>query len=197
MFETIRADSRLDATPEQNRSYDAVAQTFHWLVAALIVAQFATELIPKDWAPKGALASWHVSIGPSILALMLLRLVWRLTHRPPPAPADLSPGLRLLSRATHWSFYVLLIVLPLLGWVAASGFGATPHLFGVIPLPALIAKDKPTAEAVGGVHGLVAWALLAVIALHVAGALYHAAVKRDGVLGRMLPGGKVSKVLLN
>ena len=70
----------------------------------------------------------------------------------PPSPADLSPGLRLHSRATHWSLYVPLMVLLLLGWVAASGFGATPYLFGVIPLPALIAKDKPTAEAVGGVH---------------------------------------------
>ena len=57
---------------------------------------------------------------------MLLRLAWRLTHRPPLAPGDLSPGLPLLSRATHWSFYVLLIVLPLLGWVVALGFGATP-----------------------------------------------------------------------
>ena len=188
----ISADSRLDATREQNRRYDAVAKTFHWLVAVLIVAQFATELIPEDWAPKGALKSWHVSIGPSILALMLLRLAWRLTHRPPLAPEGLSPGLRLLSRATHWSFYALLIVLPLLGWVAASGFGATPYLFGLIPLPALIAKDKPTAEAVGGVHGLLAWALLALVFLHVAGALYHAVVKHDGVVGRMLPGGSKS-----
>ena len=192
MSGTIRADSRLDATWEQNRPYDAIAKTFHWLVAVLIVAQFATELIPEDWASKGALKSWHVSIGPSILALMLLRLAWRLTHRPPLAPEDLSPGLRVLSRATHWSFYVLLIVLPLLGWVAASGFGATPYLFGLIPLPALIAKDKSTAEAVGGVHGLLAWALLALVFLHVAGALYHAVVKRDGVVGRMLPGGSRS-----
>ncbi len=81
------------------------------------------------------------------------------------------------------------MVLLLLGWVAASGFGATPYLFGVIPLPALIAKDKPTAEAVGGVHGLLPWALLALIALHVAGALYHAVVKLNGVLGRMLLSG--------
>lgn len=188
MSGTIRAD-RLAAQAEQGRGYDAVAKSFHWLVAALIAAQFATELIPNEWASEEALASWHVSIGPSILALMLLRLVWRLTHRPPPAPADLPPGLRVLSRATHWAFYVLLIALPLLGWTAASGFGATPYLFGVIPLPALIDKDKPTAEAIGGAHGLLAWALLAVIALHVAGALYHATVKRDGVVGRMLPAG--------
>ena len=169
--------------------YDAVAQAFHWTLAALIVAQFVTEWIPDGWANEDALASWHISIGPSILVLMLLRLLWRLTHRPPPPPADLPPGLRVLSRATHWAFYVILIVLPLLGWVAASGFGATPRLFGLIPLPALIAKDKPTAEAVGDVHGAVAWLLLAVLALHVAGALYHVAVKRDGVIRRMLPAG--------
>ena len=111
MSDVARADSRLDATREQSRPYDAVAQTFHWLVAALIVAQFATEVIPKDWAPKGTLASWHVSIGPSILALMLLRLIWRLTHRPAsaggplarPTPALAGDALVVLRPADHAS----------------------------------------------------------------------------------------------
>ena len=94
-----------------------------------------------------------------------------------------------MSRATHYAFYVILIVLPLLGWAVASGFGATPYLLGVIPLPALIAKNKPLADMVGGVHGTLALAPLAVIALHVAGALYHRFVKRDGVFQRMLPFG--------
>ena len=104
---------------------------------------------------------------------MLLRLTWRLTHPPPPPPTDLPPALRLLSRATHWLFYVVLIVLPLLGWTAASAFGARVYLLGLIPLPALVAPNKPLAEVVGSVHGVVALALLALIALHIAGALYH------------------------
>ena len=95
--------------------------------------------------------------------------------------------LRWLSRATHWAFYAILILLPVLGWTAASGYGATPSILGLIPLPALIARDKPTAEAVGGVHGTLAWVLLAIIALHIAGALYHGLIKRDGVAQRMSP----------
>ena len=119
---------------------------------------------------------------------MVLRLAWRLTHRPPPPPADLPRALRLLSRATHWLFYAVLIVLPLLGWAAASAYGVTPYLLGLIPLPALVAQSKPLAETIGSVHGTLALALLALIALHVAGALYHALVKQDGVARRMLPG---------
>jgi cytochrome b561 len=82
---------------------------------------------------------------------------------------------------------VVLIVLPLLGWTAANAYGATPRLLGLIPLPRLVAPDTPFAEAVGAAHKTVAALLLVLIALHVSGALYHALVKRDGVVRRMLP----------
>lgn len=173
------------------RHYDPVAQAFHWLIAALLVAQYSTELVLPYLLPKTAedsLAAWHVSLGPTILLVTVLRLAWRLLHRPPPPPADLPLALRLLSRATHWLLYAVLIVLPVLGWIAASAFGVTPYLLGFIPLPALVARSKPLAETVGGVHGALALALLALIALHVAGALYHALIKQDGVMQRMLPG---------
>ncbi len=173
------------------QGYDPVAKSFHWLVVALLIAQYCTELILPYILPKtaeDAINAWHFSIGSTILVLTLLRLAWRLTHPPPPPPADLPPGLQVLSRATHWLFYAVLIVLPLVGWTAASAYGATVYLFGLIPLPALVAKNKPLAETIGGVHATVALALLALIALHIAGALYHALVKRDGVIQRMLPG---------
>ncbi len=175
------------------QGYDAVAKSFHWLVVALLVAQYSTEFVLPYVLPKTALdAAWHFSIGSTILLVMLLRLTWRLTHAPPPPPATLSAGLRLLSRVTHGLLYAILIVLPLLGWTAASASGATAYLLGLIPLPALVAKDKALAEAVGSVHAAVALTLLALIALHVAGALYHALVKQDGVIRRMLPGREVS-----
>jgi cytochrome b561 len=88
---------------------------------------------------------------------------------------------------THWLFYAVLIFLPMLGWLSASAFGVTAYVLGVIPLPALVAKDQAFGDAIGSIHGAVALALLALIALHVAGALYHALVKRDGVLQRMSP----------
>ena len=174
------------------RRYDPVARAFHWLVVLLLLAQYTTKLILPFTLPKSAedsINAWHLSIGSTILLVMLLRLAWRLTHRPPPPPADLPPALRLLSRANHWAFYVVLIVLPLLGWITANAYGVTVYLAGLIPLPALAAPNKAFAEQLGHVHGAVALLLLALIALHVAGALYHALVKRDGVAQRMLPTG--------
>lgn len=192
MADRITTSRRTETEPaELGRPYGAVAQTFHWLIAALVVLQASIALVLPSILPKTAedsLTAWHLSVGSTILLVMLLRLAWRLTHTPPPPPTDLSPPLRLLSRATHWAFYVILIVLPLLGWTTASAYGATVRLLGLIPLPALVAPDKPFAEAVGRVHGTVALVLLALIALHVAGALYHALVKRDRVMHRMLPG---------
>jgi len=181
-------DNRLAVTPLDD-GYGGVAKTFHWVVVVLVVVQYATKWLPAGFTSlrEGQLNGWHLAVGPTILLLMLLRLAWRLTHRTPPPPNDLPRSLQLLSRATHWLFYAVLIVLPVLGWVAASGYGATPTLLGVVPLPALIAKDKSLAETIGSIHGALAWALLVIIALHVSGALYHAVVKRDGVIGRMLP----------
>jgi len=186
MSATMRAPAAPRATPAQG--YDPVAKSFHWLVVVLLVAQYSTEFILPYVLPKSSLdAAWHFSIGSTILLVMLLRLVWRLTHATPPPPATLSSGLRLLSRVTHGLLYAFLIVLPLLGWTAASASGAKVYLLGLIPLPALVSKDKALAEAVGSVHGAVALTLLALIALHVAGALFHALVKQDGVIRRMLP----------
>ena len=174
-------------------SYDAVYKTLHWLIVALVLVQYCTKLMsPKTFAgvTEDGLNAWHVAVGPTILLLMLLRFAWRLTHRPPPPPRDLAPALQLLSRATHWAFYALLIAVPILGWVAASGYGVHPSLLGIVPLPTLVGQNKSLGESVGEVHGLLAWALLAVIALHVCGALYHALAKEDGVFQRMLPFGR-------
>lgn len=178
-------------TATLGRGYDPVAKAFHWLVVALVAAQLVIALVLPALLPASAeeaITAWHLSVGSTILLVMLLRLAWRLTHTPPPAPADLPPALRLLARATHWAFYAVLIVLPLLGWTAANAYGATPHLLGLIPLPALVSPDKAFAETIGAVHATVALSLTGLIALHVSGALYHALVKRDGVMGRMLPG---------
>ena len=172
--------------------YDGVARAFHWLVVAMLVAQYSIALLLGLILPKSAedaLADWHFSVGSSVAVVMLARLLWRLTHPAPPPPADLSPGLRALSRTTHWLFYAGYIILPVLGWLAASSHGAPVRLAGLIPLPSLVPKDDPLGVAMRTVHPAVALALLALIALHVSGALYHALVKKDDVLGRMASGG--------
>ena len=184
-------------TADHVRSYDAIYKLFHWVVVGLLLVQLLTKLIKPGgfpWATEEKLNAWHLSVGPTILVLTLLRLAWRLTHPVPAPPSDLSPALRRLARATHRSFYVLLIVLPILGWIAASAYRVRPYVAGLIPLPFIAPKDEALAETVGTVHGAVAVLLLVVIALHVAGALYHALVKRDGVIQRMLPFGKPGSV---
>ncbi|MBK1661280.1 cytochrome b [Paracraurococcus ruber] len=184
------ADRTAPRQPQDAQPYDPVSRGFHWLVAALVAAQIVIALLLPAVLPDSAadsLSAWHLAMGSTVLLVMLLRLGWRLTHPAPPAPAGLPPALRLLARGTHWSLYGVLILLPLLGWVAANAYDATPRLLGLLPLPRLVAPDKAFAETIGGVHGTVALLLFGLIALHVAGALHHALIRRDGVIRRMLP----------
>jgi len=116
-----------------------------------------------------------------------VRLAWRLTHPAPPAPADLAPALATLSRVTHYLLYAVLIVLPILGWANASARGWAVKLFGVISLPTLMAKGSALGHSLGDVHATLATVLLAIVALHVAGALYHAVILKDRTVHRMLP----------
>ena len=180
----------LRAAPLDQR-YTAVARAFHWLILALLIAQFSIAWTMPDitkTTPDAGLVAWHLSVGSTILFVMLLRLAWRLTHTPPPPPRDIAPALQLLSRATHWALYAILIALPVLGWINASSRGYPVRLFGVIPLPQLVPTGDAFGHRMGDVHGTVAWVLLGVVALHVTGALYHALVKQDGVIRRILPG---------
>ena len=170
--------------------YTGIAKLFHWLILALLVVQFAIAWtmpdIGRDSVPTG-LIGWHLSVGAAILAVMIVRLAWRLTHPAPPAPADLAPALATLSRVTHYLLYSVLIVLPILGWANASARGWAVKLFGVIPLPALMAKGSALGHSLGDVHATLATVLLAIVALHVAGALYHAVILKDRTVQRMLP----------
>jgi len=170
--------------------YTGIAKLFHWLILALLVVQFAIAWtmpdIGRDSVPTG-LIGWHLSVGAAILAVMIVRLAWRLTHPAPPAPADLAPALATLSRVTHYLLYAVLIVLPILGWANASARGWAVKLFGVVPLPALMAKGSALGHSLGDVHATLATVLLAIVALHVAGALYHAVVLKDRTVQRMLP----------
>lgn len=171
--------------------YDPVARAFHWIVVLMLTGQFLVALVLASVLPEsaaGTLVAWHFSLGSAIWIVMLARLAWRLLHPPPPPPEDLSPLLQAVSRATHWGFYAILLVLPVLGWFAASAYGSRVHLAGLIPLPLAVPKDDPFGKLMQTVHPTVALCLLALVALHVSGALYHKLVKKDGVMGRMWPG---------
>jgi len=168
--------------------YTRAAIVLHWLIAALVVAQFAFGWwmvgIPKD--PPGMRAgafNLHKSMGLTILALMLLRLGWRLAHRPPALP-EMPRWQALLARTVHIGFYVLLVALPLTGYLGSAFSGYPVKFFGVT-LPAWAPKNVAVKEWMSAAHLAIGWALALAFALHVAGAFKHAVLDRDGLLRRM------------
>lgn len=166
--------------------YDFVARLLHWLVVALVTAQFVIGWtmpdVHRDTRPDGEIA-WHLSVGTALLAAMVLRVLWRASHRPPPQNQP-APG-RAVAALTHFGLYALLIVVPVLGWINASSRAWHVALFGLIPLPSLSAPGSHFGHAMGDIHGILAWALLALIGLHLAAALFHQYILRDRVVQRM------------
>jgi len=170
--------------------YDAVSRGVHWITVVLVLAAATLGLLlghaaPEDEATKLTLYDIHESIGLTILVVTLFRLAWRIGHPAPPLPADMPGPVRLLARANHAAFYAWLLTMPVAGFVATNAWGFPVKLYGLIPLPDPVGKNVPLAETLTSVHAVMGWLLLGMIALHVAGALWHQYVRRDGTLDRM------------
>lgn len=191
--------------------YSTVAMTLHWAIAACILS-----MIPMGWWMTAAIEDparqalayrvfqIHKSIGFLILALTLVRVGWRLTHRPPALPGGMKRWEGFAANATHVAFYALMLGLPLTGWLYVSTGWAVSQdralevatsWFGLFPVPHLpIVAELATATRRGlafmamGAHAAMAWGAVVLIALHVGAALKHQFIDRDGVLGRMVPG---------
>lgn len=176
-------------TPAAKTRYDNVAIAFHWLLALMLVGSFAVGTYMSDLPfsiQRVKLFNWHKWAGMTILALTILRLLWRLSHAPPPE----VPGPRWQQRAakaTHAAMYLLCLVIPLVGWAYSSAAGMQVVVYGVLPMPNLLMVDPDLAKAIKPWHGRLAFALAALVMLHVAAALKHQFVDRDGLLGRMRP----------
>jgi cytochrome b561 len=169
--------------------YGPVAKTFHWLIFALLAAQYAIGSIMPHIGRKTldeGWVAWHLSVGAAILLVIVLRFVWRLGN-PVPALISIAPWERVLAYATHWALYILVFAMTVLGWAAANSRGWDVKLFGVVTLPALVPKGSAWGHEAGDIHNILVYVLLGFIALHVAGALFHYFVRRDRVLQRMLP----------
>jgi cytochrome b561 len=170
--------------------YGTTAKTLHWLVVGLLLIQYPIGWLMPDihrGMLPGAPMSFHVSFGITILALIVPRLIWRLTY--PVAPdASLPRWQRLASEGMHWLLYVLLFATTVTGWLFASFRGWTMSYFSLIPLPMLASESRAGIHAIDGLHQISEWALLIVIGAHVASALAHLFIFRDRVLQRMLPG---------
>lgn len=174
--------------------YSAVAMVLHWLLAIGVFAQWriavAAENAPTDEAGSEIMAN-HFSLGAVLLVLALARLVWRFVRPNPPLAAHIATWERWLAKITHTLFYVLLIAMPLAGWLAMSKYGSGVDVFGIVTLPALpVASDPEGAGTIFGIHAAAGVALLVLTAFHILGVLKHTLMDRDGNLFRMLPFGK-------
>lgn len=169
--------------------YGATAKVFHWLIVALLIVQYLIGwLMPNihRGMKPGAAMTLHMSVGITILGLIVLRLAWRLTH--PVAPeSSLPPWQRLSSEAVHWLLYVMVLATTLSGWLFGSFRGWSISYFYLAPLP-MLAENAASAKAIDGLHQVMEWTLLVLIGLHVAAALAHLFIYRDRVMQRMLPG---------
>lgn len=176
---------------QRTADYGALAKLFHWMILALVALQFTIGWLMPDIRRGMQPENWmnlHLSIGLLILALMSLRALWRLVHGAPPPEASLPPWQRIAAGLVHLLLYLVVFALTLSGWLFASMRGWTITVFGMVPVPRLVAEGSPLGSALGRWHGTLSWVLLAIIGAHVAAALAHAFVFRDGVMRRMLPG---------
>jgi cytochrome b561 len=170
-------------------SWDGVARSFHWLMAVLILLQAIGGWVGSDMdrSPlKVDVMTAHKSLGITLLLLVLIRLLWRWTHAAPPPIAGSKPWETWAARLSHSALYLLMIAVPVSGWLDASTSIVPWKLWWAIPWPAIAAPDQHLHEIAGELHESLVWVLAAILAIHVAAALRHHFVQRDQVLMRML-----------
>jgi len=181
--------SRHLTTPPASR-YTTTAIALHWLMALAILGNFCLGVYMADLhmsMTRLRLFNYHKWTGATILLLAALRLLWRLTHRPPaelPAPRWQHSAASLV----HWALYGLFFAVPLVGWAYSSAAGFPLVVFGVLPLPDFVPKNHDLAEILKEVHGDLAWVLFGLVVLHLAAVGKHMIIDRDGLVRRMLPG---------
>ena len=170
-------------------SYTPVAIALHWLLALMIFGSLSLGLYMADlpFSPtRLKLYNWHKWAGVTILGLSALRLLWRLTHRPP-ADLPMPAWQQRAAHGAHGALYLLFFAVPLAGWAYSSAAGFPIVWFGVLPLPDFVPVDRALSEFLKPLHRWLAYALGTVVLLHIAGALKHHFIDRDGLLRRMLP----------
>jgi len=178
--------------------YSSVAIALHWAIAALIIYDLIVGSVMEGYqAPlKGILVGTHAMAGLSVLVLSVLRVFWRLTHRPPPYPGDMAPWERFCAHVAHYALYILMLAMPLIGWSILSAHPARPgqgiHLLGslqIAPISFISHWTDPFQKAMHdrfvGLHTVGAWILFAVLVLHVAGAFKHQLIDKHAELARM------------
>jgi cytochrome b561 len=180
--------------PAQPQRYSTTAIALHWLMGLGLIGSFVVGLYMTDLpiSPlRLKLYNWHKWAGITLLALAVLRLLWRVTHRPPVLPDSITQAMpawqHSLHQLTHHAFYALFFLVPLIGWAYSSAAGFPVVVFGVLPLPDFVPADAALAELIKPWHEISAFALAGLVLLHVAAALKHHWVDKDQLLQRILP----------
>jgi cytochrome b561 len=188
----MKPDGKPDSG-EVHETYSTGARHFHWWTVALIAIQLPLGIFMVNYgartnfaSPTGQMYDTHKLIGMLILLFVIARLAYRFVNGAPGDEPTLEPWQRIVSHVTHWAIYALLLIVPLLGWLATSAYGPF-RPFG-IPLPGLLAENQDLATRLYGIHKGAAILLVLLVGAHVGAALFHYVIRKDGVLNRMWPG---------
>jgi cytochrome b561 len=173
-------------------TYRPAARFLHWLTVLLVFTTIPAALIMLSpgiprWL-QDLLFTYHKNIGPVILLLVIVRIVYHIVNRPPPLPESVAPAQRAAAHATHWLLYGLIIVMAVSGYIRVVAGGFPLEIWDGLGVPRLLAVNEALAERAKAIHAFVRYPLVLLIIVHIGAALYHGFVRRDGVLSRMLPG---------
>jgi cytochrome b561 len=171
-------------------SFTVLQRALHWLMAICILAMlFIGVAMVRTIAPDYVtLITVHKTLGIAILVLALLRLAVRLRSGAPALPADLPVPMKLAAHLSHLAFYILMIVMPLIGWAMVSAAGYPIVLAGGIHLPPIVSPSRELHAILWTLHSYLAFAFFALVLVHIAAALYHALIRRDAVFRQMTAG---------
>lgn len=170
--------------------YTIPAMGFHWLLAVMIIASFSfgVYMVDLPFSPARLKQyNWHKWAGITILALSAVRLLWRLTHRPPALSSTIPRWQIKASHASHMLLYVLFFAAPLAGWAYSSAAGFSVVYLGLVPLPDFVSPNRELAATLKLVHRTLVYSLAALVVLHVLAAVKHQFFDRDGLMNRINP----------
>ena len=181
-------DSKILPHTDVSLRYSTPAIALHWLMAWLVIATYFIGLGMGE-LPIGPeriqMVGWHKWLGVTVAYLWVLRVFWRATHQAPAQPAGTPGGRVSASHLVHLRLYILLIAIPLTGWLMSSAKGFTTNYFGLFDLPNLLEKDKALAQTLKEAHEFLANSLMALVALHIAAAIKHQVIDKDNLMARM------------
>ena len=172
-------------------AYTVSARVLHWMTALLVLSLIPFGLLMvriKEGPAQDLLFNLHRSIGAILLPIVIIRLIYRIKSPPLPLPPDVPAFQRGTAHATHWLLYLLLIVQPIVGWIATSAYGAAISVFWLFELPSVWPKDAAFAEKLFALHQFIGFVMAALICAHIGAALFHHFIHRDRVLMRMISG---------